>query len=87
LFGSAVVWGAIQKSYPTDDKPIKEHFKGLDEDKTGLREAVIEYFEFGIGIYAIYASLVTSTISSIGLLATYLPKLINFGFGARGNMK
>jgi hypothetical protein len=80
LFGPGVLWSAIQKSYPTDEWIIQSHFRQL-ENNTGLRVAIMGYFEYGIGIFAMYASSLASTISSIGLLATYLPKLISVGFG------
>lgn len=79
-FGSNVLWNAIKKSYTTDAGKIEQHFKGLENDHK-LRNAVIEYFEHGIGIFGLYSSIIVSTISAIGLTIIYFIKLTTIGIG------
>jgi hypothetical protein len=70
LFGSGVLWDAIRKSSKTDAQLIQVHFQELENNEK-LRKRVIAYFEYGIGIFGLYSSLAASTISSVGLIATY----------------
>lgn len=80
LYGSPISWEAIEESYRRDTLSIQDIFRML-ESNSELKERVVGYFEYGSGIFSMYPSLIAATITSIGLVVTYLPKLSSAGYG------